>query len=223
MPASPAKPNAWRSTSSNHAAVIEFCKRHAVDLVVVGPETPLAAGIVDDLTAHGIKAFGPSKTGGTAGGLQGIHQGALHGVRHSDRRLWPLRRCGRGAGLCPRPRRADRGQGRRACRRQGRGGRSNLARSRGRHRHDVRWRVRCCGRRGRDRGVSLRPRDQLLCAVRRRDRDRARFGAGPQAGVRPRPGAEHRRHGRLFADAVRDAGDPCRDHGEDHPAHGDRA
>src|SRR5882757_5843392 len=35
---------------SDHAAVIEFCKRHAVDLVVVGPENPLAAGIVDDLT-----------------------------------------------------------------------------------------------------------------------------------------------------------------------------
>src|SRR5207237_8483636 len=31
------------------------------DLVVVGPEAPLCAGIVDDLTAAGIKAFGPSR------------------------------------------------------------------------------------------------------------------------------------------------------------------
>ena len=46
---------------ADHAAVIEFCKTNAVELVVVGPETPLAAGIVDDLTAAGIKAFGPSK------------------------------------------------------------------------------------------------------------------------------------------------------------------
>src|SRR3977135_4346635 len=46
---------------ANHAAVIAFCKRNAVDLVVVGPETPLAAGIVDDLARAGIKAFGPSK------------------------------------------------------------------------------------------------------------------------------------------------------------------
>ncbi|MGB8401643.1 phosphoribosylamine--glycine ligase, partial [Bradyrhizobium sp.] len=46
---------------ANHPDVIEFCKRNAVDLVVVGPETPLAAGIVDDLAGAGIKAFGPSK------------------------------------------------------------------------------------------------------------------------------------------------------------------
>src|SRR5438270_241581 len=46
---------------ANHAAVIDFCKGNKVDLVVVGPETPLAAGIVDDLAGAGIKAFGPSK------------------------------------------------------------------------------------------------------------------------------------------------------------------
>jgi phosphoribosylamine--glycine ligase len=44
-----------------HAAVIDFCKANKIDLVVVGPEAPLAAGIVDDLAAAGIKAFGPSK------------------------------------------------------------------------------------------------------------------------------------------------------------------
>ncbi|WP_024507593.1 phosphoribosylamine--glycine ligase [Bradyrhizobium sp. ARR65] len=46
---------------ANHAAVIDFCRTNAIDLVVVGPETPLAAGIVDDLEAAGIKAFGPSR------------------------------------------------------------------------------------------------------------------------------------------------------------------
>jgi phosphoribosylamine--glycine ligase len=46
---------------ADHKAVIDFCKSNAVDLVVVGPETPLVAGIVDDLAAAGIKAFGPSK------------------------------------------------------------------------------------------------------------------------------------------------------------------
>ena len=42
-------------------AVASFCKANRIDLVVVGPEAPLVAGIVDALTAEGIKAFGPSK------------------------------------------------------------------------------------------------------------------------------------------------------------------
>ncbi|MDR6302841.1 phosphoribosylamine--glycine ligase [Nitrobacter vulgaris] len=46
---------------ADHAAVIAFCKANKVDLVVVGPEAPLAAGIVDDLATAGIKAFGPCK------------------------------------------------------------------------------------------------------------------------------------------------------------------
>ena len=45
----------------DHPAVAGFCKANRIDLVVVGPEAPLVAGIVDDLTAAGIKAFGPSK------------------------------------------------------------------------------------------------------------------------------------------------------------------
>ncbi len=46
---------------ANHSAVIDFCKANKVDFVVVGPEAPLAAGIIDDLAAAGIKAFGSSK------------------------------------------------------------------------------------------------------------------------------------------------------------------
>ncbi|EJW11558.1 Phosphoribosylamine--glycine ligase [Rhodovulum sp. PH10] len=46
---------------ADHAAVIAFCRDNAVDLVVIGPEAPLVAGLADDLSAAGIKAFGPSK------------------------------------------------------------------------------------------------------------------------------------------------------------------
>ncbi|XP_036396008.1 trifunctional purine biosynthetic protein adenosine-3 isoform X1 [Megalops cyprinoides] len=45
---------------SNHSILAQYCKDHNVGLVVVGPEAPLAAGIVDDLTAAGIPCFGPS-------------------------------------------------------------------------------------------------------------------------------------------------------------------
>jgi phosphoribosylamine---glycine ligase len=57
---------------ADHAAVIDFCRGHAVDLVVVGPETPLAAGIVDDLASAGIKAFGPSKLAARLEGSKGF-------------------------------------------------------------------------------------------------------------------------------------------------------
>ncbi|MBI1238876.1 MAG: phosphoribosylamine--glycine ligase [Alphaproteobacteria bacterium] len=46
---------------NDSAGVIDFCRREAIDLVVVGPEAPLAAGIVDALAEAGIKAFGPTR------------------------------------------------------------------------------------------------------------------------------------------------------------------
>ncbi len=57
---------------ADHSAVIAFCQREGVDLVVVGPETPLAAGIVDDLSRAGIKAFGPSKQAARLEGSKGF-------------------------------------------------------------------------------------------------------------------------------------------------------
>ena len=41
------------------AGLVELCRRESVDLAVVGPEGPLAAGLVDALGASGIAAFGP--------------------------------------------------------------------------------------------------------------------------------------------------------------------
>jgi phosphoribosylamine--glycine ligase len=57
---------------ADHAAVIEFCRTNLVDFVVVGPETPLAAGIVDDLASVGIKAFGPGKLAAQLEGSKGF-------------------------------------------------------------------------------------------------------------------------------------------------------
>ena len=57
---------------ADHAAVIAFCRAQKIDLVVVGPETPLCAGIVDDLAAAGIKAFGPTRAAARLEGSKGF-------------------------------------------------------------------------------------------------------------------------------------------------------
>jgi len=57
--------------AANHSAVIAFCKAHEIGLVVIGPEAPLVAGLVDDLTAAGVPAFGPSKIAAQLEGSKG--------------------------------------------------------------------------------------------------------------------------------------------------------
>jgi phosphoribosylamine--glycine ligase len=57
---------------ADHPAVIAFCEANKIDFVVVGPEAPLAAGIVDDLASAGIKAFGPSKAAARLEGSKGF-------------------------------------------------------------------------------------------------------------------------------------------------------
>lgn len=43
----------------DHDAVVALCRNKQIDLVIVGPEAPLAAGLVDSLSADGIRCFGP--------------------------------------------------------------------------------------------------------------------------------------------------------------------
>src|SRR3954471_15585413 len=57
---------------ADHAAVIAFCKGNKIDFVVVGPEAPLVAGLVDDLEAAGIKTFGPTKFAARLEGSKGF-------------------------------------------------------------------------------------------------------------------------------------------------------
>jgi phosphoribosylamine--glycine ligase len=57
---------------TDHAAVIGACRERHVDFVVVGPEAPHCAGIVDDLEAAGIKAFGPGKVAAQLEGSKGF-------------------------------------------------------------------------------------------------------------------------------------------------------
>ncbi len=42
-------------------AVVELAKKHKPDLVIIGPEAPLVAGVTDELRSAGFVVFGPSK------------------------------------------------------------------------------------------------------------------------------------------------------------------
>ncbi len=57
---------------ADHTAVIRFCTDNAIDLVIVGPEAPLVAGLVDDLTTAGIKCFGPTQAAAQLEGSKGF-------------------------------------------------------------------------------------------------------------------------------------------------------
>jgi phosphoribosylamine--glycine ligase len=57
---------------ADHAAVATFCRDKNIDLVVVGPEGPLVAGIADDLRSQGIRVFGPSKAAARLEGSKGF-------------------------------------------------------------------------------------------------------------------------------------------------------
>jgi phosphoribosylamine--glycine ligase len=76
--ASPGNPGIAREAElvkldiANHAAIAAFCKDKAIDLVVVGPEGPLVAGIADDLRAQNIRVFGPSKAAARLEGSKGF-------------------------------------------------------------------------------------------------------------------------------------------------------
>jgi len=56
----------------DHDAIVAFCKAHAIDLVVVGPEAPLVAGLADALDGAGIKVFGPSAAAAQLEGSKGF-------------------------------------------------------------------------------------------------------------------------------------------------------
>ena len=63
-------------------AVVALAKAKAIDLVVVGPEAPLVAGVADALRAQGIATFGPSAAAAMLEGSKGFTKDlcAAHGI-----------------------------------------------------------------------------------------------------------------------------------------------
>ena len=59
-------------SAADHRAVIDFCLRHSIGLVVVGPEAPLVDGLADNLRTMGLAVFGPSKAAAQLEGSKGF-------------------------------------------------------------------------------------------------------------------------------------------------------
>jgi len=57
---------------NDHRAVIDFCLRHSIGFVVIGPEAPLVAGLGDNLRTMGIAVFGPNKAPAQLEGSKGF-------------------------------------------------------------------------------------------------------------------------------------------------------
>lgn len=57
---------------ADHRAVIDFCRRHSIGLVVIGPEAPLVDGLADNLRTTGIPVFGPNRIPAQLEGSKGF-------------------------------------------------------------------------------------------------------------------------------------------------------
>ncbi len=60
------------SNLADHTQIVTFCRKESIDLVVVGPEDPLVAGISDVLDLEGIACFGPSRAAARLEGSKGF-------------------------------------------------------------------------------------------------------------------------------------------------------
>jgi phosphoribosylamine--glycine ligase len=56
---------------ADHRAVLDFCTRHSIELVVIGPEAPLVDGLADNLRTMGFCVFGPNKVPAQLEGSKG--------------------------------------------------------------------------------------------------------------------------------------------------------
>jgi len=57
---------------ADHRAVVDFCRRHAIGLAVIGPEGPLVDGLADNLRAMGVPVFGPNRIPAQLEGSKGF-------------------------------------------------------------------------------------------------------------------------------------------------------
>jgi len=84
-------------TITDPGAVAQFAADRDVDLVVIGPEGPLVAGVADAVHAKGIKAFGPGATAARLEGSKAFAKGVMlrHGIPTGESRAFGDRKLDR--------------------------------------------------------------------------------------------------------------------------------
>ena len=202
--------------------LVEFARKESIALTVVGPEAPLADGIVDAFRAAGLKIFGPTSAPRSSKARR-IRQG-LHG-RGTAFRLLPMQTFTDARRRTPTSTQQGapiviKADGLAA----GKGVVVAMTLEEAHAAIDMMLVDNKMGRRRArgDRGVSGRRGSQLHRHGRRQARAGACHQPGPQAAAGRRPGPEHRRHGRLFAGAGADAGHACPGDARSDPAGGSR-
>jgi phosphoribosylamine--glycine ligase len=78
------------SAEADFEALLAFSKKESIDLLVVGPEAPLVAGIVDRFEAEGFRVFGPRKAAAQLEGSKGYTKEFLrrHEIPTADFRIF---------------------------------------------------------------------------------------------------------------------------------------
>jgi purD: phosphoribosylamine--glycine ligase len=64
--------------------IVAFAKEKEVDLVIVGMDDPLVGGLVDELEAAGIRAFGPKEKRCDFRGIESVLKRSYEEIPHSD-------------------------------------------------------------------------------------------------------------------------------------------
>jgi phosphoribosylamine--glycine ligase len=78
--------------ADDHAALVSLARELRIDLVVVGPEAPLVAGLADELRHRGIAAFGPSAAAACIEGSKSFAKEVMEAAGVPTARALPLAR-----------------------------------------------------------------------------------------------------------------------------------
>jgi phosphoribosylamine--glycine ligase len=78
--------------ADDHAALVSLARELRIDLVVVGPEAPLVAGLADELRGRGVAVFGPSAAAARIEGSKSFAKEVMEAAGVPTARTLPVAR-----------------------------------------------------------------------------------------------------------------------------------